>query len=114
MMPPVHVTNSDEGELLLRVSGLIVAADFNPFVVRMARRLGVRGWIRCEGGGAVVRAIGDESSLALLVRAFWNESPASARIRSLDPLPLDAELPAVGESFLPLVEEAAPALARVA
>jgi acylphosphatase len=115
--------DADEGDVLLRVTGHVPAADFQPFVVAAARRLHVRGWVQGEAGGAMIRAIGTESQLVKLVRAILHEPPASASIRSLDTEAIDATTPPVGERFAALVADPvflpetampAPALANVA
>ncbi len=98
---------SDEGDLLLRVTGIVPASDFHPFVLRAAKKLGLRGWIRHDPSGALIRAVGEELPLARFVRALWTDAPASARIRSMDPEAITADLPAVNDKFMALVEEAA-------
>lgn len=97
--------DSDEGDLLLRVRGILPAADFHPFVVRAARRLKLRGWIRHDSSGALVRAIGPEISLARLVRAIRDDAPPSARVRSMDPEAIAADTAAAGDRFVALVGE---------
>jgi acylphosphatase len=98
--------DADEGDLLLRVSGHVPAADFQPVVVGAARRLRLRGWVQADSGGARIRALGTESQLVALVRAIRRDCPASASIRSLDTEPVDATTPPVGERFQALVAEA--------
>lgn len=97
--------DDDEGDLLLRVAGIVPAADFHPFVVKAARRLGLKGWVRHDSAGALIRAIGPELALVRLVRAIRNDAPPSARVRSLDPEVITPETPAVGERFMALVAE---------
>lgn len=96
---------SDEGDLLLRVTGIVPAEEFHPFVIRLARRLRLRGWIRHDPSGALIRVLGDEVRLAQLVRALWTDAPPSARIRSLDPEAFAVDTPGVGDKFVALVEE---------
>ena len=95
----------DEGDLLLRVTGLVPPIEFHPFVVRAARRLGLHGWIKHDPSGALIRAVGEEAALALLVRSIWRESPPSTRIRSLDPELVTPECPPVDDHFVPLLED---------
>jgi hydrogenase maturation factor HypF (carbamoyltransferase family) len=97
----------EEGDLLLHVTGILPVADFHPFVVRLARRLGVRGWIRHEAAGAVIRAIGTEDKLYQLVRAIRVEAPPSLRVRGMEPLLVTADTPAVGDGFTAITEELA-------
>ncbi len=100
--------DADEGDLLLRVTGLVPAADFHPFVVAVARRHGLRGWIRHHPAGALIRTVGVEGDLVQLVRALVNEAPQSVRIRSLDTEAIAADTAPVGDGFIPLMEEAVP------
>ena len=96
---------SDEGDLLLRVTGFVPASDFHPFVVRAGRRLRLRGWIRHDNAGALIRAVGDEPQLAQLVRALWTDAPPSTCIRSLEPELILPETAPVGDRFVALIEE---------
>lgn len=98
----------EEGDLLLRVTGLVPAAEFHPFVVSVARRHGLRGWIRHHPAGALIRAVGTEDDLVQLVRALRNEAPPSIGIRSLDTEAVAVDSTAVGDGFIALVEEAIP------
>lgn len=104
----------EEGELLLRVSGILPVDEFEGFVIETARRLHLRGWTRHEGSGAVLRAAGPEEQLAALVRAIRDDAPASARVRSMDTEGITPETPPIGESFGPLIAEDAGTLSRVA
>jgi acylphosphatase len=97
--------NLDEGDLLLRVSGILPAAEFHPFVLGVARRLGLRGWIRHDAGAAIIRAIGFESQLVQLVRAIRDDAPPSTSIRGMDPDLITADTPPVGERFVALIED---------
>jgi acylphosphatase len=98
----------EEGDLLLRVTGRVPAAEFHPFVVSVARRQGLRGWIRHHPAGALIRAVGTEDDLVHLVRALRNEAPPSVGIRSQDTEAVAVDATPVGDSFVPLVEEAIP------
>jgi hydrogenase maturation factor HypF (carbamoyltransferase family) len=100
-------SNSEEGDLLLRVTGILPAADFHPFIVRVAHEIGLRGWVRHDAAGALVRAVGTEDHLVALIRAIRNETPVSLRLRSMDPDLITADTPAVGESFVALPEDVA-------
>ena len=104
-IPADELVEPDEGDLLLRVTGIVPPDDFHPFVVRVARHLRLRGWIRHDPAGALIRAVGEEIPLAQLVRALWTDAPPSARIRGLDPDLITADTPPVGDHFIALVEE---------
>lgn len=95
----------DEGDLLMQVNGMLPVADFHPFVARVARRLGLRGWIRHDPAGALIRAVGTEEQLVRLVRAIRDDSPPSVSVRGMDPDLITAATPAVGDRFVALIEE---------
>lgn len=102
---PAFADEFDEGDLLLQVSGILPAADFHPFVVAVARRLGLHGWVRHHPAGALVRAVGAEPQLVRLVCAIRDHAPASVRVRGMDPDLVTAATPPVSERFVALVEE---------
>lgn len=95
----------EEGELLLRVAGIVPAADFHPFIVRTARRHGLRGWVRQEDSEVLIRVVGSELELVRLIRAIRRDAPVSARVRSLELEAPTADTPAIGEGFVVLIEE---------
>lgn len=97
--------DADIGDLLLRVTGFVPAAEYHPFVVSVARRLGLKGWIRHDAAGALIRAEGYERELARLVRALRDDAPPGTRVRSFDPQVITADMPPVGDWFVALVEE---------
>jgi hydrogenase maturation factor HypF (carbamoyltransferase family) len=118
-------TNLEEGDLLLRVSGIVPADDFQPFVQRLAHQVHLRGWVTNDSRGALIRAIGAESQLVALVHAILHDAPPSLRVRSVDVEAVtDASIPA-GDGFASLPDEQgefttaapsheSPALSRVA
>lgn len=99
------ITDPDEGDLLLRITGLVPADEFHPFVVRIARKLKLRGWVKHDVSGALLRAVGEEVLLVQLVRAVLNDAPRSTRIRSLDPEEITAETPPVTDHFAAIAEQ---------
>jgi acylphosphatase len=106
VLPATNMTsNAEEGDLLLRVTGILPAADFHPFVVHIAESLSLKGWVRHDAAGALIRAVGTEDQLVALVRAIRNEIPVSLRLRSMDPDLATASTPGVGESFVVLPED---------
>ncbi|HVU34907.1 MAG TPA: acylphosphatase, partial [Opitutaceae bacterium] len=76
-----------------------------PFVVRVARKLGLRGWVRHDTGGALVRAVGLEDQLVLLVRAIRDDAPASLRVRGMEPEAVTPHTAPVGDRFVALVDD---------
>ena len=96
------MTSNEEGDLLLRVSGILPAEEFHPFLVRVARELGLRGWVRHDSTGALIRAVGREDQLVQLVRAIRDDAPVSLRVRSMDPDLITGGTPPVGDAFTTL------------
>jgi hydrogenase maturation protein HypF len=80
---------------LLRVRGTVQGVGFRPFVLRTARELGVRGWVRNDASGVLVRAIGDEAQLASLADTIVAHPPSAARVTAVEWLEeRDVSLPA--------------------
>ncbi|HKI56760.1 MAG TPA: carbamoyltransferase HypF [Trueperaceae bacterium] len=80
----------------LRVRGIVQGVGFRPFVYRLARREGLRGWVLNDGDGVLIEAAGAEAALAGFVRALRLECPPAARIEAVAELERArvAELPA--------------------
>lgn len=96
----------DDGEILLRVVGLLPAGEFEGFLLKVGRQLKLRGWVKPESSGALVRALGTEDQLLKLVRAIRCDAPPSARVRSLELEALTPETPGLSVGFEPLLEAA--------
>jgi len=96
----------------ITVEGEVQGVGFRPFVYRLARELGVGGFVRNEGAGLLIEAecgAGD-GALERFVRRLGEAPPPGARIESIARAPL----PARGESRLRIAASAgAPALPRV-
>jgi hydrogenase maturation protein HypF len=67
----------------IRISGIVQGVGFRPWVYRVARRAGVTGRVRNDGGGVTIEAFGDGSSLADFIRALQSP-PAAAHIERVD------------------------------
>ncbi len=79
----------------IRVRGLVQGVGFRPTVWRLARECGLRGDVRNDGEGVLVRALGDTEAIDRFCRRLLNECPPLGRIDSLERStlgePLDAE-----------------------
>jgi len=125
--PNTPIRDAASADVLVRVRGIVQGVGFRPFVHRMASQLHLRGWVRNDPQGVLIRAAGDPPAVQALVRALEAEAPPAARVLSVErtdlrvPAPpsmgadgaLDTELPA-GFSILPsgsagmAIETAAP------
>ncbi|MFC4252982.1 carbamoyltransferase HypF [Sinimarinibacterium flocculans] len=64
----------------IRVQGLVQGVGFRPTVWRLARREGLRGWVRNDGDGVDLHVQGDAAAIERFARALRDEMPALARI----------------------------------
>jgi hydrogenase maturation protein HypF len=70
------------------VFGVVQGVGFRPFVYRLARRLGLTGWVRNSGVGVEIHAeTVDAAALDALRRALMDELPPLARVERLDSRP---------------------------
>jgi hydrogenase maturation protein HypF len=97
MPPAADGTTPRLADHLLEIEGTVQGVGFRPFVARLATRLGVRGWVRNNECGVMVRAVGPQDMLAALAATLQAEPPPAARITLL------RELPAEGTRNLPPV-----------
>jgi hydrogenase maturation protein HypF len=77
-------------DLLLRVRGVVQGVGFRPFVHRTATRLGVRGWVRNDSEGVLIRAVGPAPAVTELVRALKAEAPPAAHVQDVESRPTEA------------------------
>ncbi len=69
---------------LLRVRGTVQGVGFRPFVLRLAGELGVRGWVRNDAQGVLVRAVGDAAQLERLAADIVNRAPGAAQVAGVE------------------------------
>jgi hydrogenase maturation protein HypF len=70
------------------VRGLVQGVGFRPTVWTLARALGLRGTVRNDGDGVLIRAWGDTDSLALFAERLRSACPPLARVDSIERVPL--------------------------
>jgi acylphosphatase len=84
----------------LRISGAVQGVGFRAFVLREARALGLKGWVRNRLDGTVeVQASGGQAALETLV-ARCREGPFGARVENVSVTPIQDET-AIGFRQLP-------------
>ncbi len=77
--------------IIATVTGRVQGVGYRYAVVHVARELGLVGWVRNTPDGSVETwAQGDEPALEQLI-AFLKQGPRSARVRSVDILPVDPD-----------------------
>jgi hydrogenase maturation protein HypF len=70
--------------VLLRVTGTVQGVGFRPFVYRLAREHGLTGWVRNDGGGVTIEAVGDAATLERFTAAIAAEAPPAAHVAGLE------------------------------
>ena len=68
----------------LRVTGIVQGVGFRPFVYRLARALGLHGWVLNSPSGVEIHVEGAPASIEGFAHAVETEAPAAARIASLE------------------------------
>jgi len=64
----------------IHITGVVQGVGFRPFVVGLANRLGLVGWVRNTSSGVDIEVDGDPEILESLRRALREEAPPLARI----------------------------------
>ena len=68
----------------IHINGIVQGVGFRPFVARLARSLGLRGWVRNSTHGVEVRAWGEEAVLEEFAERLRSDAPPAAMISSLE------------------------------
>lgn len=104
MMP----TTQRELDVLFRVRGIVQGVGFRPFVQRAAARLRLRGWVRNDSQGVLVRVSGAEDAVGAFARALRADAPPAARVQAVEAHTPDAAAPPVGDDFAIFASERSP------
>lgn len=86
----------------LTVRGAVQGVGFRPFVLRLARELGLGGWTFNFSGGVIIEAEGGERGLEAFRERLASERPAASEIKGLE----IEELPPVGATQFEIRESA--------
>ncbi|MDD2769641.1 MAG: carbamoyltransferase HypF [Methylococcus sp.] len=63
----------------IQVRGRVQGVGFRPFVCRLARGLGLKGWVQNCGGRVEIHAEGDAAAIEQLIEALLSRAPPLAR-----------------------------------
>ena len=91
---------------MFRVRGVVQGVGFRPFVYALARRCGLRGWVRNTSAGVEIAVEGAAADVESFAAALPHEAPERAFIASLERLPAE---PAGAAEFVILESAADPA-----
>ncbi|MFZ4298126.1 carbamoyltransferase HypF [Streptomyces cinereoruber] len=67
-------------EWRLRVTGVVQGVGYRPFVYKLARELGLSGWVRNDPEGVLVEASGPDAALAAFAAGLKDRAPELARV----------------------------------
>ena len=95
----------------LRLTGVVQGVGFRPFVWRLAKELGLTGWVRKDGHGLEIEVYGDAEQVQRLIERLQDEAPALARVDSI--VAQDAVVDCLAEGFYILNEQGKRAPAMV-
>lgn len=70
--------------LRLRLSGQLQGVGFRPYVFRLAREMGVGGWVRNGSGGVEIELQGPGSMLGVFRRKLLEGLPSLARVTTVE------------------------------
>ncbi|GAB4170963.1 MAG: carbamoyltransferase HypF [Rhodocyclaceae bacterium] len=68
----------------IRVRGRVQGVGFRPFVYRLARELGLAGWVRNDAGGVDIELQGEARCVQALIDRLEGEAPPLARVTGVE------------------------------
>ncbi len=87
-MPPSPAPHASQPAEEIRIRGLVQGVGFRPFVWKLAARFGIRGEVRNDGEGVLIRACGER--MEAFIRAIAEEPPPLSRTAGMERRPLEA------------------------
>ncbi len=94
------------------ITGVVQGVGFRPFVYRLARARGLRGWVRNAHSGVEIQVEGPPEAIRNLLDAIAHQAPVAARVASLAESPVAID--GFEEFFIaPTVESARRPTARI-
>ena len=87
----------------LTITGRVHGVGYRDWAIATGRRLGLTGWVRNRGDGAVeALVVGDDTAVGTMIEACWH-GPALARVDAIDIEPTDLDVLPMGFMRLPTV-----------
>lgn len=84
----------------IRVSGQVQGVGFRPFVYRLARELGLAGWVRNDAAGVEIAIQGAEAAMRQLLVRLRAEAPPLAEVTEVNCQPQAGDMALAGFSIL--------------
>ncbi len=84
---------------LLRVRGTVQGVGFRPFVLRLASELGLKGWVRNDVEGVLIRAAGPPERVERLAGELRTRAPGAARVATVEWVEGEPPDRVVGDAF---------------
>ncbi len=83
-MPTDPIPVGATSDVVLRVRGVVQGVGFRPFVYRVATRLGLRGWVRNDSEGVLIRAVGPQPDVEALCQELASRPPPASHVLSVE------------------------------
>ncbi|AAP85849.1 carbamoyltransferase HypF (plasmid) [Cupriavidus necator H16] len=100
MLMPRRPRNPRTVRIRIRVRGVVQGVGFRPFVYRLARELGLAGWVRNDGAGVDIEAQGSAAALVELRERLRRDAPPLARVDEIGEERCAAQVDADGFAIL--------------
>jgi hydrogenase maturation protein HypF len=75
----------------IKVSGVVQGVGFRPFVYRLARANGLKGWVLNAAEGVEIHLEGEEARLQSFLREMKTQPPQAAAVTAVSVEPIEAE-----------------------
>ena len=107
-----HSPNSNIVCRRVKLRGVVQGVGFRPFVRRLAKELGLTGWVRKDDHDLEIEVCGDSGQVQKLIERLQNDAPPSSRIDSM--MMQEAVVDSQAEGFYILNSQGARAPAMIA
>ena len=65
----------------VHIEGMVQGVGFRPFVSNLARKYGLKGWVKNGSSGVIIEASGDKKDLEIFTFDLKNKNPKNSRIQ---------------------------------